>query len=144
MELAPRTARVVRDGDEEAIPVELVRVDDLVIVRPGERIPVDGVVVGGFSAVDESMITVESITVEKKVADTAVGATMNRTGLLRLRVTRVGADTTLNQIIKLVEDAQASRAPIQRLADRVASVFVPAVVGIAAFTFFLWSVPFGE
>src|SRR2546428_712472 len=144
MDLAPRTARVVRDDHEEEIPVELVRVDDLVIVRPGERIPVDGVVVGGFSAVDESMITGESIPVEKKVGDTAIGATMNRTGLLRLRATRVGADTTLNQIIKLVEDAQASRAPIQRLADRVASVFVPAVVGIAAFTFFLWLVPFGE
>src|SRR3989454_877775 len=144
MDLAPRTARVVRDDHEEEIPVELVRVDDLVIVRPGERIPVDGVVVGGFSAVDESMITGESIPVEKKVGDTAIGATMNRTGLLRLRVTRVGADTTLNQIIKLVEDAEASRAPIQRLADRVASVFVPAVVGIAAFTFFLWSVPLGE
>ena len=144
MDLAPRTARVVRDDHEEEIPVELVRVDDLVIVRPGERIPVDGVIVGGFSAVDESMITGESIPVEKKVGDTAIGATMNRTGLLRLRATRVGADTTLNQIIKLVEDAQASRAPIQRLADRVASVFVPAVVGIAAFTFFLWSVPLGE
>src|SRR6266705_4899980 len=136
MDLAPRTARVVRDDHEEEIPVELVQVDDLVIVRPGERIPVDGVIVGGFSAVDESMITGESIPVEKKVGDIAIGATINRTGLLRIRATRVGADTTLNQIIKLVEDAQASRAPIQRLADRVASVFVPAVVGIAALTFF--------
>src|SRR5712664_431657 len=144
MDLAPRTARVVRDDHEEEIPLELVQVDDLVIVRPGERIPVDGVIVGGFSAVDESMITGESIPVEKKVGDTAIGATMNQTGLLRLRATRVGADTTLNQIIKLVEDAQASRAPIQRLADRVASVFVPAVVGIAALTFFLWSVPLGQ
>ena len=144
MDLAPRTARVVRDDHEEEIPVELVQVDDLVIVRPGERIPVDGVIVGGFSAVDESMITGESIPVEKKVGDTAIGATINRTGLLRLRATRVGADTTLNQIIKLVEDAQASRAPIQRLADRVASVFVPAVVGIGIFTFFLWAVPFGQ
>src|SRR5207245_11413869 len=86
----------------------------------------------------------ESIPVEKKIGDTVIGATINRTGLLRIRATRVGADTTLNQIIKLVEDAQASRAPIQRLADRVASVFVPAVVGIAAFTFFLWAVPLGE
>ena len=144
MDLAPRTARVVRDDHEEEILVELVQVDDLVIVRPGERIPVDGVIVGGFSAVDESMITGESIPVEKKVGDTAIGATINRTGLLRIRATRVGADTTLNQIIKLVEDAQASRAPIQRLADRVASVFVPAVVGVAAFTFFLWAVPLGE
>jgi len=144
MDLAPQTARVVRDDHEEEILVELVQVDDLVIVRPGERIPVDGVIVGGFSAVDESMITGESIPVEKKVGDTAIGATINRTGLLRIRATRVGADTTLNQIIKLVEDAQASRAPIQRLADRVASVFVPAVVGVAAFTFFLWAVPLGE
>src|SRR2546428_2621343 len=144
MDLAPRTAHVIRDGNEEEIPVELVQMDDLLVVRPGERIPVDGVIVFGFSAIDESMITGESIPVEKKVGDIVIGATINRTGLLRIRATRVGADTTLNQIIKLVEDAQASRAPIQRLADRVASVFVPAVVGIATFTFFLWSVPLGQ
>src|SRR5947208_3804311 len=144
MDPAPRTARVVRDDQEEEIPVEQVQVNDLVIVRPGERIPVDGVIVGGMSAIYEAMITGEPISVEKKVGDTAIGATINQTGLLRIRATRVGADTTLNQIIKLVEDAQASRAPIQRLADRVASVFVPAVVGIAALTFFLWSVPLGE
>src|SRR5216117_2398062 len=144
MDLAPRTARVVRDDQEEEIPVEQVQVNDLVIVRPGERIPVDGVIVGGMSAIYEAMITGEPISVEKKVGDTAIGATINQTGLLRIRATRVGADTTLNQIIKLVEDAQASRAPIQRLADRVAAVFVPAVDGIAAFTFFLWSVPLGE
>src|SRR5947199_6666698 len=144
MDLAPRTAHVIRDGKEEEIPVELVLLDDFLIVRPGGRIPVDGVIVDGFSAVDESMITVESIPVEKKVGETVIGATINRTGLLRIRATRVGADTTLNQIIKLVEDAQASRAPIQRLADRVASVFVPAVVGIAPLTFFLWSVRLGQ
>src|SRR5881397_933824 len=144
MDLAPRTARVIRDGKEEEIPVELVLLDEFLIVRPGERIPVDGVIVDGFSAIDESMITGESVPVEKKVGDTVIGATINRTGLLRIRATRVGADTTLNQIIKLVEDAQASRAPIQRLADRVASVFVPAVVGIAALTFFLWSGPLGQ
>src|SRR5437870_6208165 len=144
MDLAPRTARVIRDGKEEEIPVELVLLDDFLIIRPGERIPVDGVIMDGFSAIDESMITGESIPVEKKVGETVIGATINRTGLLRIRATRVGADTTLNQIIKLVEDAQASRAPIQRLADRVASVFVPAVVGIATFTFFLWSVPLGQ
>src|SRR5438094_7855368 len=144
MDLAPRTAHVIRDGKEEEIPVELVLLDEFLIVRPGERIAVDGVIVGGFSAIDESMITGESIPVEKKVGDTVIGATINRTGLVRVRATRVGADTTLNQIIKLVEDAQASRAPIQRLADRVASVFVPAVVGIATFTFFLWSVPLGQ
>src|SRR5881398_150796 len=144
MDMAPRTAHVIRDGKEEEIPVELVLLDEFLIVRPGERIPVDGVIVDGFSAMDESMITGESIPVEKKVGETVIGATINRTGLLRIRATRVGADTTLNQIIKLVEDAQASRAPIQRLADRVASVFVPAVVGIATFTFFLWSVPLGQ
>src|SRR5436309_2593860 len=118
MDLAPRTAHVVRDDQEEEIPVEQVQVNDLVIVRPGERIPVDGVIVGGVSAIYEAMITGEPISVEKKVGDTAIGATINQTGLLRIRATRVGADTTLNQIIKLVEDAQASRAPIQRLAAR--------------------------
>src|SRR5437867_711370 len=144
MDMAPRTAHVIRDGKEEEIPVELVLLDDFLIIRPGERIPVDGVIVDGFSAIDESMITGESIPVEKKAGDTVIGATINRTGLLRIRATRVGADTTLNQIIKLVEDAQASRAPIQRLADRVASVFVPAVVGIATLSFFLWSGPLGQ
>src|SRR5881296_1210757 len=144
MDLAPRTAHVIRDGKEAEIPVELVLLDNFLIIRPGERIPVDGVIVDGFSTIDESMITGESIPVEKRVGDTVIGATINRTGLLRIRATRVGADTTLNQIIKLVEDAQASRAPIQRLADRVASVFVPAVVGIAALTFFLWSGPLGQ
>jgi len=105
---------------------------------------VDGIIVEGFSAIDESMITGESIPVEKKVGDTAIGATINKTGLLKIRATRVGADTTLNQIIRLVEDAQVARAPIQRLADRVASLFVPAVVGIATVTFFLWLVPLGQ
>src|SRR5256886_4948639 len=125
MDLAPRTARVVRDGREEEVPVELVQVDDLLVVRPGERIPVDGTILEGSSAIDESMITGESIPVEKGLGDTAIGATINKSGLLKVRATRVGADTTLNQIIKLVEDAQVARAPIQRLADRVASVFVP-------------------
>src|SRR5437870_3023460 len=138
MDLAPRTAHVVRDGKEEEIPGELVQVDDLLVVRPGERIPVDGTVVEGSSAIDESMITGESIPVEKGVGDTAIGATINKSGLLTIRATRVGADTTLNQIIKLVEDAQVARAPIQRLADRVASVFVPAVVLIASLTFLVW------
>src|SRR2546428_889934 len=144
MDLAPRTAHVIREGSEEEVPVELVQVDDLLVVRPGERIPVDGTVVEGFSAIDESMITGESIPVEKRVGDTAIGATINKSGLLKIRATRVGADTTLNQIIKLVEDAQVARAPIQRLADRVASVFVPAVVAIATFTFFAWYIPLGQ
>src|SRR5438128_5964217 len=134
MDLAPRTAHVIRDGKGGDIPVELVLLDDFLIIRPGERIPVDGVIVDGFSAIDESMITGESIPVEKKVGDTVIGATINRTGLLRIRATRVGADTTLNEILKLVQDAQASREPSQRAAARVASVFVPAVVGIATLT----------
>src|SRR2546421_1331312 len=138
MNLAPRTAHVIRDGVEEEVPVELVQVDDLLVVRPGERIPVDGTIIDGSSAIDESMITGESIPVEKEVGDTAIGATINKTGLLKIRATRVGADTTLNQIIKLVEDAQVARAPIQRLADRVGPVFVPAGVPIASLTFLVW------
>src|SRR5207247_2474882 len=139
MDLAPRTAHVIREGTEEEVPVELVQVDDRLVVRPGERIPVDGTIVEGSSAIDESMITGESIPVEKRVGDTAIGATINKSGLLRIRATRVGADTTLNQIIKLVEDAQVARAPIQQLAERVASVFVPAVVLIASLTFLVWT-----
>src|SRR2546426_4629459 len=138
MDLAPRTAHVLRDGREEEVAVELVQLEDLVIIRPGERVPVDGTIVEGFSAIDESMITGESIPVDKKIGDTAIGATVNKTGFLKIRATRVGADTTLSQIIKLVEDAQVARAPIQKLADRVSSVFVPAVVAIATFTFFAW------
>jgi Cu+-exporting ATPase len=143
MDLAPRTAHVLRDGREEEIPVEQVQVDDLTIVRPGERLPVDGVIMEGFSAIDESMITGESIPVDKKVGDTAIGATINKTGLLRVRATRVGADTTLNQIIKLVEDAQVARAPIQKLADRVSAFFVPSVIAIATATFLLWYLALG-
>src|SRR5213596_994857 len=144
MDLAPRTAHVLREGREEEVPVELVQVDEVVVVRPGERIPVDGTIVEGFSAIDESMITGESIPVDKRVEDPVIGATMNKSGLLKIRATRVGADTTLNQIIKLVGDAQVARAPIQRLADRVASVFVPAVIVIAVVTFLVWRIAFGE
>ena len=144
MDLAPRTAHVLRGGREEEVAVELVQLEDLVIIRPGERVPVDGTIVEGFSAIDESMITGESIPVDKKIGDTAIGATVNKTGFLKIRATRVGADTTLSQIIKLVEDAQVARAPIQKLADRVSSVFVPAVVAIATFTFFAWYIPLGQ
>src|SRR5256885_4428672 len=144
MDLAPRTAHVLRDGREEEVAVELVQLEDLVIIRPGERVPVDGTIVEGFSAIDESMITGESIPVDKKIGDTAIGATVNKTGFLKIRATRVGADTTLSQIIKLVEDAQVARAPIQKLADRASSVFVPAVVAIATFTFFAWYIPRGQ
>lgn len=138
MGLAAKTARVVRGGEEIDIPVEHVAVGDVVIVRPGEKIPVDGVVVEGRSSVDESMLTGESIPVEKHEGDTVIGATMNKLGALRFRATKVGRDTALAQIIRLVEDAQGSKAPIQRFADRISSVFVPAVVAIAFVTFAVW------
>ena len=144
MDLAPRTAHVVRDGREEEIPVEQVQVDDLFIVRPGERVPVDGTIVDGASALDESMITGESIPVDKNIGDTVIGATINKTGLLRAKATKVGADTMLNQIIRLVEDAQVARAPIQRLADKVAAVFVPAVIAIATASALIWLLVFGK
>ncbi len=138
MGLAAKTARVVRGGVETDIPVEQVLVGDIVVVRPGEKIPVDGVVVDGNSSVDESMLTGESIPVEKHEGDTVIGATINKLGALRFKATKVGKDTALAQIIRLVEDAQGSRAPIQRFADRISSVFVPAVVAIAVVTFLVW------
>ena len=141
MDLAPRTAHVLRDGKELEIPLEQVQADDVCLVRPGERVPVDGLILEGSSALDESMITGESLPVEKKEGDGVIGATVNKTGLLKMRATKVGADTTLNQIIKLVEDAQVSRAPIQRLADRVAAFFVPSVISIATFSFLMWFIP---
>ncbi len=144
MDLAPRTARVVRDGKEEEIPVEQVQLDDVFLVRPGERVPVDGVILEGSSALDESMITGESIPVDKTPGDTVIGATINKTGFLRAKAAKVGADTTLNQIIKLVEDAQVARAPIQRLADKVASVFVPAVITVAVLSALVWLLAFGK
>ena len=136
--LKPKTARVVRDGIEKDIPVEEVVVDDTVIVRPGERIPVDGIVIEGQSSVDESMITGESIPVVKKIGDEVVGATINKTGSFRFKASRVGKDTVLAQIIRMVQEAQGSKAPIQRLADKVASIFVPIVIGIALITFVVW------
>jgi P-type Cu+ transporter len=136
--LQARTARVVRNGTETDIPVEDVVAGDVVIVRPGEKIPVDGEVVEGQSAVDESMVTGEPIPTTKRAGDTVIGATINRTGSFRFRATRVGRDTMLAQIIKLVQQAQGSKAPIQRLADLVSSYFVPAVIGIAIWTFVAW------
>lgn len=136
--LQPRTARVVRDGSEEEIPVEEVQPGDEIVVRPGERIPVDGTVVDGRSAVDESMVTGESIPVSKSVGDEVIGATVNQTGSFRFRAEKVGKDTMLAQIIRLVEEAQASKAPIQKLADLVAARFVPAVMLIAIATFLAW------
>jgi Cu+-exporting ATPase len=136
--LQARTARVVRDGAEVEVPVDAVAVDDVVVVRPGEKIPVDGVVIEGYSTVDESMITGESMPVEKGPGAAVIGATMNRTGAFKFRATKVGRDTALAQIIRLVEEAQGTKAPIQRLADRVAAYFVPAVIAIALVTAAVW------
>ncbi|MDP2183582.1 MAG: heavy metal translocating P-type ATPase [Actinomycetota bacterium] len=138
MGLAAKSARVVRGGEEVDIPVEQVIAGDLVVVRPGEKIPVDGVIAEGRSAVDESMLTGESIPVEKNPGDGVIGATMNKLGSFKFRATKVGADTALAQIIKLVEDAQGSKAPVQRFADRISAVFVPAVVATALVTFLVW------
>jgi P-type Cu+ transporter len=140
MGLRAKTARVVREGLELDLPVDDVLRDDVVIVRPGEKVPVDGVVLEGRSAIDESMLTGESLPVEKEPGDEVVGATLNKTGAFRFRATRVGKDTALAQIIRLVEEAQGSKAPIQRLADFVASIFVPVVFAVAAATFVLWLV----
>jgi Cu+-exporting ATPase len=136
--LQPRTARVIRDGQEVEIGIDTVVVGDELVIRPGEKLPVDGEVVAGSSTVDESMITGESIPVAKIVGDTVIGATINTTGSLRYVATKVGADTMLAQIIKLVREAQGSKAPIQRLADKVSSYFVPAVMVIAVWTFAGW------
>ena len=138
MGLRARTAHVLRAGQEADVPVDDVRVGDVVLVKPGETIPVDGVVVEGRSAVDESMLTGESIPVEKKQGDPVIGATLNKLGLLKFEATKVGKETALAQIIKLVEDAQGSKAPIQKLADQVSAIFVPIVIGIAALTFAGW------
>ena len=136
--LQAKTARIVRDGREQEIPVEDVRIGDTVIVRPGEKVPVDGEILEGRSTLDESMVTGESIPVEKGAGDVIIGATINQTGAFRFRATKVGRDTMLAQIIRLVEQAQGSRAPIQRLVDLVSSYFVPAVIFIAIATFAVW------
>ncbi|MCI8525509.1 MAG: heavy metal translocating P-type ATPase [Oscillospiraceae bacterium] len=138
MDLSPKTATVLRDGAEAEIPVEQVRAGDLVLVRPGGSAPVDGVVVEGSSSVDESALTGESIPVDKGPGDTVISASINRSGVLTLRATRVGGDTTLAQMIRLVDEAASSKAPIAKLADRVAGVFVPVVMGIALVTALVW------
>ena len=138
MSLQAKTARVVRGGQEVDLPIEQVRVGDEVIVRPGEKVATDGILRTGHSAVDESMLTGESLPVEKQEGDPVFGATINKTGSFRFEVTKVGAETMLAQIVKLVEEAQGSRAPIQRLADRVSAVFVPVVVMLAIATFVVW------
>jgi Cu+-exporting ATPase len=136
--LQPKTALVIRDGKEMEITVESVQPGDLILVRPGERVPVDGVIRQGSPAIDESMVTGESLPVEKKEGDQVIGATINKTGSFQFEATRVGKDTTLARIVRLVEEAQGSKAPIQRLADVIASYFVPVVIGIAVITFIIW------
>ena len=138
MGLRARSARIVRAGQEMEVPVEAVLVGDLVLVRPGEKIPVDGVVIEGRSSVDESMLTGESLPVEKGPGDPVTGATLNKLGMMRFEATRVGKETALAQIIRLVEEAQGSKAPIQKLADQISAIFVPIVIGIALLTFAGW------
>jgi P-type Cu+ transporter len=140
MGLQPNTARVIRDGEEQDIPVEQVLVGDIVIVRPGERIPVDGVVVKGRSAVDESIITGESLPAAKAEGDEVIGSTINKSGSFHFRTTHVGEETALAQIIRMVRDAQGRKAPIQRLADVVAGYFVPVVILLAVLTFVIWMI----
>ncbi|PKF89056.1 copper-translocating P-type ATPase [Bacillus sp. BA3] len=138
MGLQAKTALVIRNGEELEIPLEEVIVGDILLVKPGEKIPVDGEVIEGNSAVDESMLTGESIPVDKSLGDAVIGSTLNKNGFIKMKATKIGRDTALSQIIKVVEDAQGSKAPIQRLADQISGVFVPIVVGIAFLTFLVW------
>ena len=138
LDLKPKTAHVIRNKKEVEIPAEEIMVNEIVVVRPGEKIPVDGIVIEGESSVDQSMVTGESIPVAKKKGDNVIGATINKHGMIKFKATKVGSETTLMQIVKMVEEAQASSAPIQRLADKVSSYFVPAVIGIALLSFAGW------
>lgn len=140
MKLAPKTATIIRNDSEISVDVEEVHIDDIFVIRPGETIPVDGVVVDGFSAVNESALTGESIPVNKKTGSKVSSGTLNQSGFLKCRATRVGQDTTINQIIQLVSDASSSKAPIAKIADKVSGVFVPVVIAIAAITFIVWMV----
>jgi Cu+-exporting ATPase len=144
MGLQARDARVIRDGQEMDVPIQEVQLNDIILVRPGEKIPVDGVITDGQSTLDEAMVTGESIPVHKQPGDEVIGATINKTGSFKFRATRVGKDTVLAQIVKLVQEAQGSKAPIQRLADAVTAWFVPVVMWIAMLTFILWLVTTGD
>lgn len=144
MGLQAKTARVIRNGVEEDVSIDEVQTGDVVVVRPGEKVPVDGTVLEGNSSIDESMLTGESLPVEKKVGDAVIGATINKFGTFKFEATKVGKDTALSQIIKMVEDAQGSKAPIQKIADQVSGVFVPVVVLIAIATFMIWYFVFGD
>ena len=138
MGLQAKDARVIRDGQEIDVPISEVQIDDTILVRPGEKIPVDGEIISGNSTIDEAMVTGESIPLKKQPGDEVIGATINKTGSFKFRATRVGTDTVLAQIVQLVQDAQGSKAPIQRLADKVTGWFVPVVIAIAITTFILW------
>jgi len=138
LELQPTIARVLRDGNEVEVPIDEVQVGDIIIIKPGEKIPTDGVVIAGYSSVDEKIITGESIPVEKNLGSEVIGATVNKAGLLKIRATKVGEDTALSQIVRLVEEAQASSAPVQKFADHVVAKFVPIVFSIAAVSFTYW------
>ena len=131
LDLQPKMAKVIRDGTEVDVPIEQIQEGDVIVVRPGERIPTDGILIEGFSSVDESAITGESVPVDKKKGDEVIGATINKSGLLKVKATKVGQDTVLSQIIRLVEEARTGKAQMQRLVDQVAKYFVPAVLAIA-------------
>ena len=139
MRLAPKTATIIEDGDERTVPVEQVEKGDIFVLRPGESVPVDGIVLEGFSSVNESALTGESVPVDKKAGDKVSSATINQSGFLKCRATRVGEDTSLSQIIKMISDAAATKAPVAKIADKVSGVFVPAVIIISAITFVAWS-----
>src|SRR4030065_2124289 len=143
LELRPTMARVIRDDKEVELPVDEVQIDDTIIVKPGEKVPTDGIVISGYSSVDEKLITGQSIPVEKNVGSEVIGATMNKNGVLTVKATRVGDDTALSQIVHLVEEAQASSAPVQKFADRVVGKFVPIVFSIAAVSFTYWYIVSG-
>lgn len=138
MDLAPKTATVIRGGAEVEVPVADLVVGDIIVIRPGQSIPVDGIIVEGSSAIDESAITGESIPVAKTVGDQVISATLNKAGSFKFQATRIGDDTTLAQIIRLVEEAGASKAPIAKLADKISAVFVPVVIAIALVSFVIW------
>src|SRR3989338_2474375 len=138
MGLQPKTARVIKDDKEIEISIDDIQVDDIVVARPGEKFPVDGTVIEGESSVDESMITGESLPVTKRKGDQVIGATINKSGMLKFKATKVGKDTVLQQIIKVVQEAQTGKAPIQRLADKVASIFTPSVIAVAILSGILW------
>ncbi|MBI2426361.1 MAG: heavy metal translocating P-type ATPase [Candidatus Kerfeldbacteria bacterium] len=144
LQLGAKSARLIKDGQETEVPIEQVRIDDVLLVKPGEKIPTDGVVVSGASAIDESMLTGESMPVEKKQDDLVYGATMNTSGALTMKATKVGKDTILAQIVKMVSDAQTQKAPIQKLADQISGVFVPIVIGIALVTGVVWYLATGN